>query len=171
MPVIHLPYTPKGAAHTAVIHQTLGGRVYTQPVVESYLSPVVERRPPTQEQLLSAMRGAMGARGNGLGTAVDLNNIQPPPSMEDFGAVNAVNAYTRTRLAEDGFYRRIMPPLPIENHDVSMETQAPRSEWQPVRERYAAEQAAKDLAAQDAVRIKSPTGRARNIIRDEQPEN
>ena len=30
-------------------------------------------------------------------------------------AVDAVNDYTRTKIREDGFYRRIMPPLPISN--------------------------------------------------------
>ena len=30
-------------------------------------------------------------------------------------AVDAVNDFTRTKMREDGFYRRVMPPLPISN--------------------------------------------------------
>jgi hypothetical protein len=30
-------------------------------------------------------------------------------------AVDAVNDFTRTKMREDGFYRRIIPPLPISN--------------------------------------------------------
>ena len=33
-------------------------------------------------------------------------------------AVDAVNDYTRTKVREDGFYRRIMPPLPISNDEL-----------------------------------------------------
>ena len=36
------------------------------------------------------------------------------PVMEK-QAVDAVNEFTRTKMREDGFYRRIMPPLPISN--------------------------------------------------------
>ncbi len=33
-------------------------------------------------------------------------------------AVDAINDFTRTKMREDGFYRRIMPPLPITNDDL-----------------------------------------------------
>jgi len=33
-------------------------------------------------------------------------------------AVDAVNEFTRTKMREDGFYRRIMPPLPIGNDEL-----------------------------------------------------
>lgn len=33
-------------------------------------------------------------------------------------AVDAVNDFTRTKMREDGFYRRIMPPLPISNDEL-----------------------------------------------------
>ena len=33
-------------------------------------------------------------------------------------AVDAVNDFTRTKVREDGFYRRIMPPLPISNDEL-----------------------------------------------------
>lgn len=33
-------------------------------------------------------------------------------------AIDAVNDFTRTRMREDGFYRKIMPPLKIENSDL-----------------------------------------------------
>ena len=33
-------------------------------------------------------------------------------------AVDAVNDFTRTKMREDGFYRRIMPPIPISNDDL-----------------------------------------------------
>ena len=33
-------------------------------------------------------------------------------------AVDAVNDFTRAKMCEDGFYRRIMPPVPISNDDL-----------------------------------------------------
>lgn len=33
-------------------------------------------------------------------------------------AVDAVNDFTRTKMREDGFFRRIMPPIPISNDDL-----------------------------------------------------
>jgi len=39
------------------------------------------------------------------------------PSLEK-QAVDAVNDFTRTKMREDGFYRRIMPPLPISNDEL-----------------------------------------------------
>lgn len=33
-------------------------------------------------------------------------------------AIDAVNDFTRTKMREDGFYRRIMPPLPISNDEL-----------------------------------------------------
>jgi hypothetical protein len=39
------------------------------------------------------------------------------PSIEK-QAVDAVNDFTRTKMREDGFYRRIMPPVPISNDDL-----------------------------------------------------
>jgi len=33
-------------------------------------------------------------------------------------AEDAVNSYTRTKMREDGFFRRIMPPIPISNDDL-----------------------------------------------------
>jgi hypothetical protein len=33
-------------------------------------------------------------------------------------AIDAVNDFTRTKMREDGFYRKIMPPLKIENDDL-----------------------------------------------------
>jgi hypothetical protein len=33
-------------------------------------------------------------------------------------AVDAVNDFTRTKMREDGFYRRIMPPIPISNDEL-----------------------------------------------------
>jgi len=33
-------------------------------------------------------------------------------------AVDAVNDFTRTKMREDGFYRRIIPPLPISNDEL-----------------------------------------------------
>lgn len=33
-------------------------------------------------------------------------------------AIDAVNDFTRTRMREDGFYRRIIPPLPISNDEL-----------------------------------------------------
>lgn len=33
-------------------------------------------------------------------------------------AVDAVNDFTRTKMREDGFYRRIMPPIPLSNDDL-----------------------------------------------------
>lgn len=33
-------------------------------------------------------------------------------------ATDAINDFTRTKMREDGFYRRIMPPLPIQNDDL-----------------------------------------------------
>lgn len=42
-------------------------------------------------------------------------------------AVNAVNDFTRTKMREDGFYRRIMPPMPITGPDLdrAVPTDAP----------------------------------------------
>lgn len=37
-------------------------------------------------------------------------------------AVDAVNDFTRTRMREDGFYRRIMPPIPITNDELDRST-------------------------------------------------
>jgi hypothetical protein len=34
-------------------------------------------------------------------------------------AEDAVNDFTRTKMREDGFYRRIMPPIPITNDDLT----------------------------------------------------
>jgi hypothetical protein len=39
------------------------------------------------------------------------------PSMAK-QAVDAVNDFTRTKMREDGFFRRIMPPIPISNDDL-----------------------------------------------------
>lgn len=36
-------------------------------------------------------------------------------------AVDSVNDYTRTKMREDGFYRRILPPIPIGNEDLDRE--------------------------------------------------
>ena len=33
-------------------------------------------------------------------------------------AIDAVNDFTRTKMREDGFYRRIMPPIPITNDEL-----------------------------------------------------
>ncbi len=33
-------------------------------------------------------------------------------------AIDAVNDFTRTKMREDGFYRRIMPPIPISNDEL-----------------------------------------------------
>ena len=33
-------------------------------------------------------------------------------------AIDAVNDFTRTKMREDGFYRKIMPPLTIGNDDL-----------------------------------------------------
>jgi hypothetical protein len=33
-------------------------------------------------------------------------------------AIDAVNDFTRTKMREDGFYRRIMPPLTITNDEL-----------------------------------------------------
>lgn len=33
-------------------------------------------------------------------------------------AEDAINAYTRTKMREDGFFRRIMPPIPISNDEL-----------------------------------------------------
>ena len=37
-------------------------------------------------------------------------------------AVDAVNDFTRTKMREDGFYRRIMPPLPIANDELDRQS-------------------------------------------------
>jgi len=34
-------------------------------------------------------------------------------------AVDAVNDFTRAKMREDGFYRRIMPPVPVSNDDLT----------------------------------------------------
>ena len=34
-------------------------------------------------------------------------------------AMDAVNDFTRTKMREDGFYRRIMPPVPVSNDDLT----------------------------------------------------
>lgn len=49
---------------------------------------------------------------------------QPGMSRE---AVDAVNDFTRARMREDGFYRRIMPPVPIANDELdrSVDTDLP----------------------------------------------
>ncbi len=39
------------------------------------------------------------------------------PGMEK-QAIDAVNDFTRTKMREDGFYRRIMPPLTISNDEL-----------------------------------------------------
>lgn len=39
------------------------------------------------------------------------------PALEK-QAVDAVNDFTRTKMREDGFYRRIMPPIPIGNEEL-----------------------------------------------------
>lgn len=39
------------------------------------------------------------------------------PALEK-QAVDAVNDFTRTKMREDGFYRRIMPPIPISNDEL-----------------------------------------------------
>lgn len=38
-------------------------------------------------------------------------------------AIDAVNDFTRTKMREDGFFRRIMPPLPIGNDDLDRQVQ------------------------------------------------
>lgn len=37
----------------------------------------------------------------------------------ELAAIDAVNAFTRARMREDGFARRIMPPLPITNDELN----------------------------------------------------
>jgi hypothetical protein len=43
------------------------------------------------------------------------------PSLEK-QAVDAVNDFTRTKMREDGFYRRILPPLPIGNDQLDRQS-------------------------------------------------
>src|SRR3954465_5049474 len=43
------------------------------------------------------------------------------PLMEK-QAIDAVNDFTRTKMREDGFYRRIMPPIPITNDQLDRAT-------------------------------------------------
>lgn len=38
--------------------------------------------------------------------------------MRQKEAADAVNDYTRTRMREDGFFRRVMPPIPISNDEL-----------------------------------------------------
>ena len=38
-------------------------------------------------------------------------------------AVDAVNDFTRTKMREDGFFRRIMPPLPISNDELDRQVE------------------------------------------------
>lgn len=43
----------------------------------------------------------------------------PDPSWQK--AADAVNAFTRMKMREDGFYRRILPPIQITNDDLDRE--------------------------------------------------
>ncbi len=49
-----------------------------------------------------------------IGEAIFEKLASRDPAMEK-QAVDAVNDFTRTKMREDGFYRRIMPPIPIQN--------------------------------------------------------
>lgn len=40
-------------------------------------------------------------------------------------AGDAVRAYTRSRMREDGFYRRILPPVPVPNYEPNQAVIAP----------------------------------------------
>ena len=42
-------------------------------------------------------------------------------------AIDAVNDFTRTKMREDGFLRRIMPPIPISNDWIARSTPTSRS--------------------------------------------
>lgn len=43
-----------------------------------------------------------------------------PVSMNEhaIAAANAVNDFTRARMREDGFFRRIMPPIAVSNYEL-----------------------------------------------------
>ena len=41
-------------------------------------------------------------------------------------AIDAINDYTRTTMREDGFYRRIIPPLPVTNGDLHRQVDTPK---------------------------------------------
>ena len=178
MPVVNLPYVTKGAAHTSI-----------KPIRPIKPAPApgnvhyerfTKAAPPSQEAILAAMTAAVAGRaGNssaGFGAVVDLNTV-PEPRRQTMSidaamavlnqlegasaqvAADAINAYTRARMREDGFFRRIMPPTPLENIEVD------RPRFPPADRHAYTEQNRSDLAAQDAVSIQLPSGR-RNILRD-----
>lgn len=54
-----------------------------------------------------------------------LSQLETPGMVKT--AIDAVNDFTRTRMREDGFYRRVMPPLTISNDELDrqMDTDKP----------------------------------------------
>ena len=44
--------------------------------------------------------------------------------------VDAVNDFTRIKMREDGFYRRIMPPIKISNHELDRSVPTDKPVWQ-----------------------------------------
>ena len=51
------------------------------------------------------------------------------PGMEK-EAIDAVNDFTRAKMREDGFYRRILPPLQISNDELDRQVHTVTTAWQ-----------------------------------------
>lgn len=176
MPVVNLPYVAKGAAHAA-IKPIRPIKPIPAPGNVHY-ERFTKGTPPSQEAILAAMTAAVsgraGSSSGGFGAVVDLNTIPEPrrqtmPIDAAMAVINqldgasaqvatdAINNYVRTRMREDGFFRRIMPPQPLEPNPATIPLN--NIEFHIVLDND------KDIAAQDAVRIQLPSGR-RNILRD-----
>lgn len=166
MPVINIPYVAKGAAH-APIRPIQPIKPMPSATIDTRNATTGPRQRPSQDAILAAMQSAMTGRvssSGGFGTTVDLNRVEePPPVLRD--ATDSINDYTRARIREQNVYRRIMPPLPIDNPGPSFLEPSPTTFLPADRIAYVKLQEEADLAAQEAVRIQLPLG-PRQIIRD-----
>lgn len=68
--------------------------------------------------------------GRKIVASLTISEVLTKPGLES-AALDAMNEFTRAKLREDGFYRRILPPLPIQNDmlDCSVPMPLVRGGW------------------------------------------
>jgi hypothetical protein len=70
-------------------------------------------------------RAADAADARALAAAM-WSQLEQPPSAGQQAAVDRVNDFTRARMREDGFYRRILPAVQVDDADLTREVSADR---------------------------------------------
>ena len=53
-----------------------------------------------------------------------------PTATQEMAAIDAINDFTRIKIREEGFYRRIMPPISISNDELDRAVPTPPFTWE-----------------------------------------